>query len=47
MLGISELEECLALDPLYKKSLYLMIALAYKKINKLHDSIDIVIINII
>lgn len=35
LFGISELEEALVLDPAYKKSLYLMIALAYKKLNKI------------
>lgn len=41
-LGIQELLETLAIDPKYKKSLYLVIALAYKKLNKIDDSIEIV-----
>ena len=33
--GIQELLEALKLDPKYKKSLYLVIALAFKKLNKI------------
>lgn len=41
-LGIEELFETLALDPAFKKSLYLVIALALKKIGKIDEAVDIV-----
>lgn len=42
-LGIEELAQTLELDPNYKRSLYLVIALAYKRLQKYDDAIDIVL----
>lgn len=41
--GIHELQETLHLDPYYKKTLYLIIALAYKKLNLIHEAVHSVI----
>jgi tetratricopeptide (TPR) repeat protein len=41
-LGIEELVQTLELDPNYKRSLYLVLALAYKRLLKYDEAIDIV-----
>ena len=40
-LGIDELSRTLEMDPGYKKSLYLVIALAYKRLLKYDEAIEI------
>jgi hypothetical protein len=41
-LGIQGLQETLQRDNRYKKSLYLVLALSYKKMNKISEAISIV-----
>lgn len=40
--GVEQLLETLTIDPLFKKSLYLVIALAFKKLGKIDQAIQIV-----